>query len=110
MLELATLVCGKPDKYKRLLSWPPPVKPISVCAASPGPLTTHPIIDKVIGFFTWDNFFSNSFTLSIIGCVVNGPGEAAQTEIGLTGGGQDNTLLYLSGVPHSNVPSDEIID
>ena len=34
-------------------------------------------------------------TLSIIGCVVNGPGEAAQTEIGLTGGGQDNNLLYL---------------
>ena len=35
-------------------------------------------------------------TLSIIGCVVNGPGGAAQTEIGLTGGGQDNNLLYLS--------------
>jgi len=48
--------------------------------------------------------------LSIIGCVVNGPGEAAQTEIGLTGGGQDNNLLYLSGVPHSKVPSSEIID
>ena len=48
--------------------------------------------------------------LSIIGCVVNGPGEAAQTEIGLTGGGQDNNLLYLSGIPHSRVPSSEIID
>ena len=48
--------------------------------------------------------------LSIIGCVVNGPGEAAQTEIGLTGGGQDNNLLYLSGVPHSKVPSSKIID
>ena len=49
-------------------------------------------------------------SLSIIGCVVNGPGEAAQTEIGLTGGGQDNNLLYLSGVPHSKVPSSEIIE
>jgi (E)-4-hydroxy-3-methylbut-2-enyl-diphosphate synthase len=49
-------------------------------------------------------------TLSIIGCVVNGPGEAAQTEIGLTGGGQDNNLLYLSGIPHSKVPSSKIID
>ena len=49
-------------------------------------------------------------SLSIIGCVVNGPGEAAQTEIGLTGGGQDNNLLYLSGVPHTKVPSSEIID
>ena len=48
--------------------------------------------------------------LSIIGCVVNGPGEAAQTEIGLTGGGNDSNLLYLSGVPHTKVPSSEIID
>ena len=48
--------------------------------------------------------------LSIIGCVVNGPGEAAQTEIGLTGGGQDNNLLYLSGIPHTKVPSSDIID
>ena len=49
-------------------------------------------------------------TLSIIGCVVNGPGEAAQTEIGLTGGGQDNNLLYLSGIPHGKVASSDIID
>ena len=48
--------------------------------------------------------------LSIIGCVVNGPGEASQTEIGLTGGGQDNNLLYLSGIPHSKVASSEIIN
>jgi len=48
--------------------------------------------------------------LSIIGCVVNGPGEAAQTEIGLTGGGQDNNLLYLSGIPHTKVPSPKIIE
>ena len=49
-------------------------------------------------------------TLSIIGCVVNGPGEAAQTEIGLTGGGQDNNLLYLSGIPHTKVAGPEIIN
>jgi (E)-4-hydroxy-3-methylbut-2-enyl-diphosphate synthase len=48
--------------------------------------------------------------ISIIGCVVNGPGEAAQTEIGLTGGGQDNNLLYLSGIPHKKVPSGDIIE
>ena len=48
--------------------------------------------------------------LSIIGCVVNGPGEAAQTEIGLNGGGQDNNLLYLSWIPHTKVPSSKIID
>ena len=49
-------------------------------------------------------------TLSIIGCVVNGPGEASQTEIGLTGGGQGNNLLYLSGIPHTKVASNAIID
>ena len=48
--------------------------------------------------------------LSIIGCVVNGPGEATQTDIGLTGGGQDNNLFYLSGVPHTKVPSSKIIE
>ena len=48
--------------------------------------------------------------LSIIGCVVNGPGEAAQTEIGLTGGGQDSNLLYLSGIPHTKVANKEIIN
>ena len=48
--------------------------------------------------------------MSIIGCVVNGPGEAAQTEIGLTGGGNDNNLLYLSGIPHEKIPSAEIIE
>ena len=48
--------------------------------------------------------------LSIIGCVVNGPGEASQTEIGLTGGGQGHHLLYLSGIPHTKVASPEIVD
>ena len=41
--------------------------------------------------------------------MVNGPGEATQTEIGLTGGGQDSNLLYLSGVPHEKVPTGDII-
>ena len=35
-------------------------------------------------------------TLSIIGCVVNGPGEAAQTDIGITGGGKDSSMLSVS--------------
>ena len=58
---VGTLVWGMPDKCKRLLFCPPPVKPISVWAASPGPFTTHPIIDILMGFFMWANFFSNSF-------------------------------------------------
>ena len=49
-------------------------------------------------------------TLSIIGCVVNGPGEASQTQIGLTGGGQGNNMMYISGLPHHKVASNKIID
>ena len=49
-------------------------------------------------------------TLSIIGCVVNGPGEASQTQIGLTGGGQGNHMMYLSGLPHHKVASSKIIE
>jgi len=48
-------------------------------------------------------------TLSIIGCVVNGPGEAASTDIGITGGGKGNNMLYLSGVQRSKVITDKII-
>ena len=49
-------------------------------------------------------------TLSIIGCVVNGPGEAAMTDIGITGGGKGNNMLYLSGVQSEKVLTDNIIN
>ena len=49
-------------------------------------------------------------TLSIIGCVVNGPGEAAQTDIGLTGGGKGNNMIYLSGLQNHKIHSDKIVD
>ena len=48
-------------------------------------------------------------TLSIIGCVVNGPGEAAQTDIGITGGGKDSSMLYLNGVQSEKLSNDKII-
>ena len=48
-------------------------------------------------------------TLSIIGCVVNGPGEAAQTDIGITGGGKGNNMLYLSGIESEKITNNEII-
>ena len=48
-------------------------------------------------------------TLSVIGCVVNGPGEAAMTDIGITGGGKGNNMLYLSGVQSEKVLTEDII-
>ena len=49
-------------------------------------------------------------TLSIIGCVVNGPGEAALTDIGITGGGKGNNMLYLSGVQSEKILTGEIVN
>ena len=48
-------------------------------------------------------------TLSIIGCVVNGPGEAAYTEIGITGGGKDDSMRYLNGVQQEKISNEKII-
>ena len=48
-------------------------------------------------------------TLSIIGCVVNGPGEASQTDIGITGGGKGSNMLYLKGIETEKIPTERII-
>ncbi len=49
-------------------------------------------------------------TLSIIGCVVNGPGEAQMTDIGFTGGGAGSGMLYLSGLQDRKLANDDMID
>ncbi|MGY8985314.1 MAG: flavodoxin-dependent (E)-4-hydroxy-3-methylbut-2-enyl-diphosphate synthase [Sphingomonadales bacterium] len=49
-------------------------------------------------------------SLSIIGCVVNGPGEARETDIGLTGGGNGNHMVYLSGVTDHKITDDKIVE
>ena len=68
-----------------------------------------PVIETVKVLEEKLSHIKKPITLSIIGCVVNGPGEAAQTEIGVTGGGHDSNLLYLSGIPHKKVVNNEII-
>jgi (E)-4-hydroxy-3-methylbut-2-enyl-diphosphate synthase len=49
-------------------------------------------------------------TLSIIGCVVNGPGEARETMVGLTGGGQDSHMVYVAGTPDHKIDGAAMID
>ncbi len=49
-------------------------------------------------------------SLSIIGCVVNGPGEARETDIGLTGGGQGKHMVYLSGLTDHHIDSEQMVD
>jgi (E)-4-hydroxy-3-methylbut-2-enyl-diphosphate synthase len=49
-------------------------------------------------------------TVSVIGCVVNGPGEARETDIGFTGGGNGTHQVYLAGVPHHRLKDANIVD
>ncbi|MFL6741722.1 MAG: flavodoxin-dependent (E)-4-hydroxy-3-methylbut-2-enyl-diphosphate synthase [Sphingomicrobium sp.] len=49
-------------------------------------------------------------SLSVLGCVVNGPGEARETDIGLTGGGNGTHMVYLSGVTDHHVKDADMID
>src|SRR6266851_526647 len=49
-------------------------------------------------------------TLSVIGCVVNGPGEARETDIGFTGGGNNTHQVYLSGVPSHRLKDQSVVD
>ncbi|WP_306116361.1 MULTISPECIES: flavodoxin-dependent (E)-4-hydroxy-3-methylbut-2-enyl-diphosphate synthase [unclassified Roseovarius] len=49
-------------------------------------------------------------SLSIIGCVVNGPGEALMTDVGFTGGGAGNGMVYLAGKASHKMSNDEMID
>ncbi len=49
-------------------------------------------------------------TLSVIGCVVNGPGEARETDIGLTGGGNNTHQVYLSGLTDHRLKDADIVE
>ena len=49
-------------------------------------------------------------SVSIIGCVVNGPGEAMMTDFGITGGGNGTHKVYVSGVADHNVGDPDKID
>jgi (E)-4-hydroxy-3-methylbut-2-enyl-diphosphate synthase len=49
-------------------------------------------------------------TVSVIGCVVNGPGEARETDIGFTGGGNGTHMVYIAGQPHHRLKDAGIVD
>jgi (E)-4-hydroxy-3-methylbut-2-enyl-diphosphate synthase len=49
-------------------------------------------------------------SLSVLGCVVNGPGEARETDIGITGGGNGTHMVYLSGVTDHHVKDEGMVD
>jgi (E)-4-hydroxy-3-methylbut-2-enyl-diphosphate synthase len=53
---------------------------------------------------------SQPMSLSIIGCVVNGPGEALMTDLGFTGGGAGSGMVYMAGKPDHKQSNDGMID
>jgi (E)-4-hydroxy-3-methylbut-2-enyl-diphosphate synthase len=48
--------------------------------------------------------------VAVMGCVVNGPGEARETDIGFTGGGNGTHQVYIAGVPHHRLKDADIVD
>ena len=69
-----------------------------------------PVIDTVKILEDKLSHIKTPITLSIIGCVVNGPGEASMTDLGITGGGKGNNMLYLSGIQKEKVLTKNIVD
>ena len=53
---------------------------------------------------------STPMSLSIIGCVVNGPGEALMTDLGFTGGGKGAGMVYVAGRPDHKMDNDHMVD
>jgi len=53
---------------------------------------------------------STPMSLSIIGCVVNGPGEALFTDIGFTGGGKGAGMVYMAGKPDHKMDNDHMVE
>jgi (E)-4-hydroxy-3-methylbut-2-enyl-diphosphate synthase len=53
---------------------------------------------------------TDTITVSIIGCIVNGPGEAKQTDIGLTGGGKGNHQIYVNGITDHIIRNENVAD
>ncbi len=69
-----------------------------------------PVIDTVATLEKRLAHITTPMTLSIIGCVVNGPGEARETDIGFTGGGRGTHQVYLSGVTDHRINEQGIVD
>ena len=69
-----------------------------------------PVIETVAALEERLAHITTPLTLSIIGCVVNGPGEARETDIGLTGGGRGTHQIYVNGLADHRIGGDGLVD
>jgi (E)-4-hydroxy-3-methylbut-2-enyl-diphosphate synthase len=67
-------------------------------------INTVEVLEKRLAHIT------TPMTLSVIGCVVNGPGEARETDIGFTGGGNGTHQVYVAGLPDHRLKDQDIVD
>ena len=68
------------------------------------------VIDTVARLEERVAHIATPMTVSVIGCVVNGPGEARETDIGFTGGGNGTHQVYVAGVPHHRLKDTDIVE
>ena len=69
-----------------------------------------PVIETVKKLEQRLSHIKEPLTLSIIGCIVNGPGEALKSDIGVTGGGKGTNMIYVSGVADHKITNPEMVD
>ena len=67
-------------------------------------IETVRVLEERLGHIT------TPMTLSVIGCIVNGPGEARETDIGITGGGRNTHQVYIAGQPAHRLKDESIVD
>ena len=67
-----------------------------------------PVIDTVKRLEKSLDDITTPLTVSIIGCVVNGPGEATMTQIGITGGGKDTHMIYINGKKDHRIKNENL--
>jgi (E)-4-hydroxy-3-methylbut-2-enyl-diphosphate synthase len=67
-------------------------------------INTVEVLEKRLAHIT------TPMTVSVIGCVVNGPGEARETDIGFTGGGHGTHQVYINGLPDHRLKDQDIVD
>lgn len=70
----------------------------------------YDVIDTVARLEERVAHIATPMTVSVIGCVVNGPGEARETDIGFTGGGNGTHQVYVAGVPHHRLKDKDIVE
>jgi (E)-4-hydroxy-3-methylbut-2-enyl-diphosphate synthase len=83
---------------------------VSIVACPSCAREAFPVIDTVQILEERLAHIRTPITLSVMGCVVNGPGEARETQIGLAGGGKGTHMVYVSGVADHKIGDEGLVD